>query len=157
MKSTISFNNNLILHVSFRRSHVIIIVMVVSLLFGTNYAFADLQVSGTTISGSSDSDTVLVIISDSDGQVIWKKSVSVDETFEITMPRLEEGRYTLSIKHGAIGGELEVIEFTYTGPTPIGNFELIIELPEADAEDFDSFATKNRINNFERLMNFIRD
>ena len=157
MKSTISFNNNLILNVSLRGSHVIIIVMVVSLLFGTNYAFADLQVSGTTISGSSDSDTVLVIISDSDGQVIWKKSVSVDETFEITMPRLEEGRYTLSIKHGAIGGELEVIEFTYTGPTPIGNFELIIELPEADAEDFDSFATKNRINNFERLMNFIRD
>ncbi|MEK0329590.1 MAG: hypothetical protein QQN59_07620, partial [Nitrosopumilus sp.] len=99
---------------------VIIIAIAFVLFLVPISAYADLRVSGTTISGSSDSDTVPITISDSDGQVIWKKSVSVDETFEITMPRLEEGRYTLSIKHGAIGGEQEVIEFTYTGPAPIG-------------------------------------
>jgi len=116
-----------------------------------------LQVRGTTISGSSDFDTVNITITNSEGQQIWKKSISVDQTFEITMPRLEDGKYTLSMKHGAIGGELEIKEFRYTGPAPVGNFELEIELPDSSAEDFDSFATKNRINNFERLMNFIRD
>ncbi|MCH7560607.1 MAG: hypothetical protein IIC67_04425 [Thaumarchaeota archaeon] len=127
------------------------------LLVSVSFAYADVRVSGTTVSGSSNSSIVNITITDSDGQVIWKKSVPVDETFEITMPRLEDGKYTLSMKHGAIGGEQEVIEFTYTGPAPIGNFELIIELPDEPAEDFGSFATKNRINNFERLMDFIRN
>jgi len=138
-------------------SYLVILVLAFVLFLVPITAYADLRVSGTTVSGSSDGDIVKIVLSDSDGQRIWEKSVSVDETFEITMPRLEHGKYTLYIKHGAIGGEQEIVEFTYTGPAPIGNFELIIELPEAPAEDFDSFATKNRINNFERLMDFIRN
>ena len=134
---------------------VIIIAIAFVLFLIPITAYADVQVSGTTISGSSDASIVKIVISDNDGKRIWEKSVSVDETFEITMPRLEDGRYTLSMKHGAIGGEQEIVEFTYTGPSPIGNFEVEIELPDEPAEDFDSFATKNRISNFEKLMDFM--
>jgi len=137
-------------------SYLVILVLAFVLLIPI-IAYADVQVSGTTISGSSDESIVKISISNSDGQKVWEKSVSVDETFEITMPRLEDGRYTLSMKHGAIGGEQEIVEFTYTGPAPIGEFEISIELPDSPAQDFDSFATMNRINNFERLMEVIRD
>ena len=117
----------------------VVIIAIASVLLIPISAYADVQVSETTISGSSDGDIVKISISNSNG-LVWEKSVSVDETFEITMPRLEHGKYTLSMKHGAIGGDQEVIEFTYTGPAPMGNFELIINLPTEEGADRGEFA-----------------
>ena len=136
---------------------VIIIAIAVILLLIPISAYADVKISGTTISGSSDGDIVQISISNSDGKKVWEKSVSVDETFEITMPRLEHGKYTLSMKHGAIGGDQEVIEFTYTGPLPIGNFELIINLPTEDGADRDEFEKKNYEVNILKLKDFVHD
>jgi len=122
---------------------------------GFTNAYADVQIDGTIISGSSDTSVVNLKIQDTDGNLIWKKSLEVDENFEIEMPRLEAGEYMLLVKYGNIGGESEVLEFTYDGPEPEGTFELIIELPNSAGEDFGIYAEENEAVNFQRLGDFI--
>ena len=96
---------------------IFVIIAIAFVLLIPISSYANVQVNGTTISGLSEGSTVNITIYDSDG-IVFSETVEVDETLKIELPRLYHGDYTLSLKHGAIGGVQEVVEFTYTGPEP---------------------------------------